>query len=62
VVRERAHRRWAVWVVIGGEAQARRREKGRRLGPDPAQPRGDFPFLFLFLFLFYLLFLNPFFL
>jgi hypothetical protein len=25
-------------------ARGREREKGRRLGPDSAQPRGEFPF------------------
>jgi hypothetical protein len=47
--------------MSGGGVWARGREKGRRLGPDLAQPRGDVLF-YLFLFLFYFLFLNLFFL
>jgi hypothetical protein len=35
-----ARGRWAAWAGRGRSAGAREREKGRRLGPDPAQPRG----------------------
>jgi hypothetical protein len=38
----------------GGIVGAREREKGRRLGPDSAQPKGDFLFYFYFSISFYL--------
>jgi hypothetical protein len=46
----RARGRWAAWAARGGE-EARARGRERRIGPETAQPRGEFSFFF-FLFLF----------
>jgi hypothetical protein len=47
---------WAAWAPSGGECGAREREGGK-LGPDPAQPRGEGRiFLFFFFYLFSIFF------
>jgi hypothetical protein len=40
-MRGRARGRWAAWAGRGRSVGAWEREKGSRLGPDLAQPRGD---------------------